>query len=99
MTRTRASVVDFAKSPPRSDKPVEVNDVVYEIERFYTYPKEIPIYSMGQKREPLKQDASLPGPGKYEVDMSQTQTRSVSHLFTPILSDAAFKKALTQTRK
>jgi len=52
------------------------------MDRFYTYPKEIPIYSIGQKRE-MKQDQK-PGPGEYDVNLSQLKPRTPGGKFSPI---------------
>lgn len=42
-------------------------------ERFYQYPKEVPVYSIGQKRPEKPKDG--PGPGEYNLDDSATKPR------------------------
>ena len=46
-------------------------------ERFYNYPKEVPIYSIGEKRPEKPKDG--PGPGEYDLDMSATKPRVRGH--------------------
>ena len=45
-----------------------------ETDRFYHYPKEKPIYSIGQKRPEKPRDG--PGPGEYNLDDSATKPRT-----------------------
>lgn len=81
-TKTRVPSVDFTKTGERFS-PMKASDSPdYDIERFYNYPKEIPNYSLGQKRE-LKQDQK-PGPGEYEVNLSQTKARTPGGKISPI---------------
>ena len=50
------------------------------VERFYQYPKEVPNYSIGEKRPDKPRDG--PGPGVYNLDDSATKPRTVgSHKF------------------
>ena len=42
-------------------------------ERFYNYPKEVPVYSIGEKRPEKPKDG--PGPGEYNLDESATKPR------------------------
>lgn len=101
VTKTRAPAVDFAKNPERDspNKSVDTPDF-YELERFYNYPKEIPNFSMGQKRED-KQD-ERPGPGEYDVQSALTKPRVMgAHKFSPTRETAksgtAPKKARPST--
>lgn len=83
VTKTRAPAVDFAKNPER-DSPTKSVDTpdFYVLDRFYNYPKEIPNFSMGQKRED-KQDEK-PGPGEYDVQSALTKPRVLgAHKFSP----------------
>lgn len=89
-------MTDFAKSPKRKDAPREESPDPYPVERFYNYPKEIPNFSMGQKRE-VKQDEK-PGPCDYEPSLQMTKTRVQGGKFSPVKdSRAAPKKSRPQT--
>ena len=43
-------------------------------ERFYQYPKEVPVYTIGEKRPEKPKDG--PGPGEYNLDDSATKPRT-----------------------
>ena len=45
------------------------------LERFYQWPKELPIYSIGEKRPEKPKEG--PGPGEYNLDDSATKPRTV----------------------
>lgn len=45
-------------------------------ERFYTYPKELPVYSIPQSGEPKDPRADNPGPGEYALDSPLTKFRA-----------------------
>ena len=85
MTKSRAVVVDFAKQVARLqtfnsslvDTPSPVN---YSPERFYNFPKEVPNYSIGVKRETVIEQR--PGPGEYNMNSELTKSRIVGkHTF------------------
>lgn len=83
VTKTRAPAVDFTKNPDR-DSPSNDKHLpeFYEVERFYNYPKEIPNFTIGQKREEKQEEK--PGPGEYDVNSALTKPRIMgSHKFSP----------------
>ena len=74
--------VDFQKLSGRREMSPDNEDTgeLGNVERFYQYPKEVPNYSIGEKRPEKPRDG--PGPGEYNLDDSATKPRTVgSHKF------------------
>ena len=68
---------DFEKTTGRREESParESSSEFGTVERFYQYPKEVPNFSIGEKREAKPKDG--PGPGEYNLDDSMTKPRTV----------------------
>ena len=77
VTKTRVDrSVEFNKSTGRVDNSParEPSGDITTVERFYQWPKELPIYSIGEKRPEKPKEG--PGPGEYNLDQSATKPRT-----------------------
>ena len=77
LTKSRApQAIDFDKTTGRLDMSPGRNESSPEtdVERFYQYPKEKPIFSIGQKRPEKAREG--PGPGEYNLDDSAIKPRT-----------------------
>ena len=77
-TKTRVNrSIEFEKITGRRDSSPdkEGEGMITTVERFYQYPKEVPNYSIGEKRPEKPRDG--PGPGEYNLDDSATKPRTV----------------------
>lgn len=77
LTKHRSRDVSFGKES-RGKEDAQAQDRAapgqYVSERFYQWGKELPIFSMGQKREEIV-DMTTPGPGSYAKESPQTMSR------------------------
>ena len=69
----RSPSTDFSKQEGRKESPARDDPEAPQPERFYNYPKEIPNFSIGEKRPEKPRDG--PGPGEYSLDNSATKPR------------------------
>ena len=81
VTKQRNNALSFGgqtgreDSPKRDEESPDFGDVG-SVGRFYTYPKELPIYTIAERREEVDPRAANPGPGEYAVDSPLTKARS-----------------------
>ena len=70
------SAADFKKTTGRQDgSPArDQSSELTSPERFYQYPKEVPVYTIGEKRP--EKPSQGPGPGEYNLDESATKPRT-----------------------
>lgn len=79
-TKNRSpNTVDFDRTTGRKDaSPArDASGEVGNQERFYQYPKQVPVYSIGERRPEKPKDG--PGPGEYNLDDSAVKPRTMGH--------------------
>ena len=75
-TKSRSpAAVNFDKRTGREESPAKFDGPEPEsLPRFYQWPKELPIYTIAEKRPEKPKEG--PGPGEYDLDDSATKPRT-----------------------